>query len=222
MRTVAILPVKSFSQAKQRLRSELSPELRRSLVEAMLGDVLAALAECRSVDRVLVVSPDERARQLAEQAGALTLADPEAGHNEAATAGIEAALREHADRVALVPGDCPALDPLELDGLLTETETGTGTGTDARTVPVPDAIVIPDRHGTGTNALILTPPDALAPSFGPGSCARHLEHAAHAGVSCRVVALPSLALDVDTPEDLDALAASGRRATRTLELLARC
>ena len=63
-----------------------------------------------------------------------------------------------ADRALLVPGDCPALDPGEVSALL------------AHTAPV---VIVPDRHGTGTNALLLAPPDAIAPSFGPGSFARH-------------------------------------------------
>jgi 2-phospho-L-lactate guanylyltransferase len=210
MRTLAILPVKSFPRAKQRLRSELSPALRQSLVEAMLADVLTALAESQEVGEVLVITPDEQARRLAAAAGARTFADPETGHNEAAAVGIETAVREGAGRVVLVPGDCPALDPVELDGLL------------ARAEPGPSVIVVPDRHGSGTNALVLTPPGALPPSFGPDSCARHSAHAEEAGIAWKVVAVPSLALDVDTPEDLDSLAAHGRRATRTLELLARC
>ena len=108
--------------------------------------------------------------------------------------GIEHALGAGADRVALVPGDCPALDPAELDALL------------EHPAPAGSVLVVPDRHGTGTNALVLTPPGALAPSFGPGSCQRHLEHARAAGVHGEVVEVPTLALDVDTSEDLDALA----------------
>ena len=99
----------------------------------------------------------------------------------------------------LVPGDCPALDPDEVEALL------------ARTAPV---VIVPDRHGTGTNALVLTPPDALEPSFGPGSFNRHQNHAKGAGLTYRAEAVPSLAHDVDTPEDLAALseALEGRRS----------
>src|SRR5207302_7322924 len=71
-------------------------------------------------------------------------------------------------------------------------------------------LIVPDRHGTGTNALLLTPPDALAPSFGPGSCERHARQARAAGVAAEVVEVPSLATDIDTPEDLEA----DRKSTR--------
>jgi 2-phospho-L-lactate guanylyltransferase len=66
-------------------------------------------------------------------------------------------------------------------------------------------VVVPDRHGTGTNALLLTPPDALAPSFGPDSRKRHLAEAEQAGLQAEVVEIASLAMDVDTPEDLETL-----------------
>jgi 2-phospho-L-lactate guanylyltransferase len=85
------------------------------------------------------------------------------------------------------------LDPGELDELL------------GRKLNPPAAVIVPDRHGTGTNALLLTPPNALAPSFGPGSRERHLSDARLAGTVAEVVDVPSLALDVDTAEDLAAL-----------------
>jgi 2-phospho-L-lactate guanylyltransferase len=116
-------------------------------------------------------------------------------------------------RVILVAGDCPALDPDELGALLEG---------------VPEAatqvVIVPDRHWTGTNALLLCPPDVIAPAFGPGSRARHLELAADAGVPCTEAELPSLALDVDDAADLqalrDALAQWPDRAPRTRAVLA--
>ena len=77
-------------------------------------------------------------------------------------------------------------------------------------------MIVPDRHGTGTNGLLLSPPDAFAPSFGPGSLARHEAAAAATGVAYAVDPLPSLVLDVDTPEDLEATTAwpGGAPATR--------
>ena len=210
MRTLAILPVKSFTHAKQRLREEVSPQLRAALAEAMLSDVLAALGRSESLDGLLVITAGARARELAAARGAQVIADRETGHNEAAGLGIAAALERGAERVLLVPGDCPALDPLELDQLL------------RRPPQSPSLVIVPDRHGTGTNALLITPPDAMPPSFGPGSCARHAEHARRRGVPSEVVEVPSLAFDVDTPEDLEALSALPDRAPRTLELLSRC
>jgi 2-phospho-L-lactate guanylyltransferase len=122
--------------------------------------------------------------------------DPDdAGHSAAAARGVQAAMERGATRVLLVPGDCPALDPAEVDELLE----------DADGVEPPDVVVVPDRHGDGTNALLLTPPDAIQPSFGPGSRERHERLAAQAGATFAAVAIPTLSLDVDTADDLAAL-----------------
>jgi 2-phospho-L-lactate guanylyltransferase len=209
MRTLAVLPVKSFDRAKQRLSAGLDPQSRQELAEVMFLDVLEALG-ASAVDEVVVVSGGATARRIAHDWGAAAVEDRDEGHNAAATLGVRAARAVGAQRVLLVPGDCPALDPAELDELL------------AYSLPPPSAVIVPDRHGTGTNALLLTPPRALAPSFGPGSCQRHLEHARDAGIEAEVVAVPSLALDIDTPEDLAALEALPGRAPRTQALRARC
>jgi 2-phospho-L-lactate guanylyltransferase len=191
--TLAILPVKSFDVGKQRLRAELDPGPRRALAEAMFSDVLVALRRAQSVDRVLVVTADHGAQQVAGGHGAMVLDDEEDGHNPAAALGVRQALEAGYERALLVPGDCPTLDPGELDALV------------GRAAAAPSALVIPDRHGTGTNALLLTPPDSLQPAFGPGSCERHMANAHAAGIAAEVLAVPTLALDVDTPEDLEAL-----------------
>jgi len=196
MPTVAVLPVKTFTEAKRRLRTGLSPGERRALAQAMFCDVLIALRRTTGIESVLVVSADHGAQQIAGGYGAQVFADEEHGHNVAARHGVAAAMESGARRVLLVPGDCPALDPRELDELLDR--------------PAPDraALIVPDRHGTGTNALLLRPPDVMVPSFGPGSCERHLENARQAGIHGEVVQMASLALDVDTAEDLHALEAA--------------
>ena len=190
MRTTAVLPIKSFSRAKSRLGGGFD---RSELAVAMTADVLSALAATDALDGVIVVT----AEALADDAGAVVVHDlEEAGQSAAAQRGIEAALERGAERVLLVPGDCPALDPGELGRLLGE-----------RGAP-PHVTVVPDRHGSGTNALLLAPPGAVAPSFGAGSMARHAARARAAGATVKVRALPSLGLDVDTADDLAALRAA--------------
>ena len=193
MTTLAILPIKSLDAAKQRLAEELDPAPRRSLVEAMFSDSLVALRRARSIDQVLVVTADHGAQRIAGGYGAGVVEDSDLGHNDAAQRGIVRAIELGATRVLLVPGDCPLLDPAEVDALV------------ARPVAEPSVLVVPDRHGTGTNALLLTPPDALPPAFGEGSHDRHLAHAQAAGVPAQTVVVDSLAMDVDTPEDLAAI-----------------
>jgi 2-phospho-L-lactate guanylyltransferase len=193
MATLAVLPIKNFTEAKQRLEAALRPGPRRALAEAMFSDVLTALRRAGAVDDILVVTSDHGAQQIAGGRGALVVDDSEPGHNPAAQIGIQYALEHGYERVLLVPGDCPVLDPRELDTLI------------ARPAPPPSALIVPDRHGTGTNALLLTPPDSLVPAFGPGSRERHVANAEAAGTASEVIEVASLELDIDTPEDLDVL-----------------
>ncbi|MEA2383197.1 MAG: 2-phospho-L-lactate/phosphoenolpyruvate guanylyltransferase [Solirubrobacteraceae bacterium] len=198
MSTIAVLPVKRFDEAKQRLGEALRGGTRRALAEAMLTDVLTALRRSKRVDGVVVVTREHGADALARAHDARTIRDPdEPGHNPAASEGVRWALEQGARRVLLVPGDCPALDPVEVDDLLLA-----HPHSEARVT------IVPDRHGSGTNALVLCPPDAIAPSFGPGSRARHEALAREAGAECRIAEPPSLALDVDTIEDLNVLRAA--------------
>jgi 2-phospho-L-lactate/phosphoenolpyruvate guanylyltransferase len=191
VRTAAVLPVKSFSRAKQRLGDAVGGGEREELAAAMVSDVLHALAAVPEIDEIVVVTAEPIAARAAEGTGASVVHDPEeAGQSAAASRGIDAALVRGAERVLLVPGDCPALDPREVSALLARPG---------------EVVIVPDRHGSGTNALLLAPPDAVAPSFGTGSFARHAARAAAAGASVRVAPLPSLGLDVDTPGDLTAL-----------------
>jgi 2-phospho-L-lactate guanylyltransferase len=100
-------------------------------------------------------------------------------------------MADGAQRVAMLPVDCPMLDTDELDAHL---------GRSPRT-----ALIVPDRHGTGTNALMLNPPDLFLPAFGPDSCARHVSRARATGQSFALEAVESLAIDLDTPEDFTLL-----------------
>jgi 2-phospho-L-lactate guanylyltransferase len=119
----------------------------------------------------------------------------ESGQSDATILGIRHALASGYDRVLLVPGDTPLLSPDELDLLLARGEA------DGMQV-----VIVPDRHGSGTNALMISPPDAFRPSFGPDSLNRHLTLAQEAGLKHSVEEVPSLSYDVDTPDDLGALA----------------
>jgi 2-phospho-L-lactate/phosphoenolpyruvate guanylyltransferase len=197
MRTIAILPIKSFGAAKQRLAGLLGSGARQALVQAMFQDVLAALRRVEGLDAIAVVTANATAARAAHGEGVTVLDDSEeAGHNEAAGVGIAYAAAHGFDRVLLVPGDTPLADSREIEALLRDADPDG-----------PGLVVVPDRHGDGTNALLIGPPTALAPSFGPGSRERHQRLAAVAGVASRVDPLRSLAIDVDTPEDLDELAA---------------
>jgi 2-phospho-L-lactate guanylyltransferase len=192
MRTLAILPVKSFGAAKQRLAEALPAGARQALAQAMFTDVLGSLRHTPGIDGILVVTADRDAEAAASGDRVRVLHDAaQAGQSEAALIGIRHALSEGCERVLLVPGDTPLVQPGELAGLVSASR---------------GVVIVPDRHGTGTNALVLSPADAIEPSFGPGSFERHVAAADAAGVPHRVEHVRALALDVDTPADLAELA----------------
>jgi 2-phospho-L-lactate guanylyltransferase len=193
LKATAVLPVKRFGEAKQRLAPGMGASHRAELAAALLTDALETIGETRSIERTIVVTSEPLAVELAEAVGAEQVADPdEGGHSGAALAGIGRALELGAGAVVLLPIDCPLMAPRELERLL--------TGMPERYVGI-----VPDRHGTGTNALALAPPTAIEPSFGEGSCARHVAEARAAGIPYGVEELPSMALDLDTPADVVAL-----------------
>ncbi len=240
MRTAAILPVKRFARAKQRLGATVADPLRLELARAMVADVLLALHDTSSIERTIVVTCEQSVAESARAQGALVVAEDRIGDGQSAAValGVGRALAEGFERVLCVPGDCPALDPAELDELLgadpglfdhhdegllptaaarLAADPATGSGR------APEVTIVPDRHDAGTNGLLLTPPDAIAPSFGPGSCERHRGLALAAGVACHVARPPSLLLDIDTGADLavlqDRLAGTHTRAQRTRTVL---
>ena len=211
MPVAAIIPVKRFGAAKRRLAATLGAEPRASLALAMLADVLAAVARSQGVERVIVVTGEPAAERAAREHDVDVVTDPrDAGHSQAAMLGIARAVELGARAVALLPGDCPLLDPSELDAAIERISEGR-------------VGIVPDRHGTGTNALLLAPPDAIEPAFGVGSRDRHERLARAARHATAIEPLDSLALDVDTPADLAALGevlrAAPERAPRTAAAL---
>lgn len=217
MRTFAVLPVKSFGMAKQRLGEAVAGVERRELAAAMAGDVLEALGSVRGLAGVVVVTAEVLPVGTAgiegmREAAVELVHDPEeVGQSAAAARGVRVAVARGAQRVLLVPGDCPVLDADEVGELLDTTG--------------PGVVIVPDRHGSGTNALLIAPPAVVGPAFGPGSFARHAALAHAVGARVRVAHAPSLELDVDTPGDLEALRsaldARAGGAARTRALLER-
>jgi 2-phospho-L-lactate/phosphoenolpyruvate guanylyltransferase len=218
LKATAVLPVKRFARAKTRVVDAVGPQGRAAILRAMLADVLAGLEAAHEVERVIVVTGEGRAEKIAMEhakRGTMTievLRDPsDSGHSEAATLGIIRAKALGARCAALLPGDCPLLEPAELDRALASF--------------APESVgVVTDRHGLGTNGLFLSPADAIGPAFGPESREQHLDRATRAGYRAEVLDVPSLLLDLDTPEDLaelrSTLAAEPSRAPATAAALA--
>jgi 2-phospho-L-lactate/phosphoenolpyruvate guanylyltransferase len=196
-RTIAILPVKSFGTAKQRLADVLGGGARNALAQAMFSDVLGTLRHVPQLDEIAVVTADRAAESAATGKRVTVLNDSaQTGQSAAALIGIRHALAMGYERVLLVPGDTPLLQPSEVAALIDAPR---------------GVVIVADRHGTGTNALVLSPPDAIEPAFGPDSFARHTAAAKAADVACHAEEVPGLALDVDTPGDLAELATALER-----------
>ncbi len=197
--TWALAPVKDLKRAKRRLAGALDPAARRGLSLAMLADVLDALDATPGLDGAAIVSRDADVAELVRRRGLRVI--PEAGADlNAAVAQAANVLSANAlsaggcARLLVMPADLPLAAPEEIAAVL------------AARPETPGLALVPDRHGVGTNALACAPPDAVAPSFGAGSFARHLKAARSAGIPATVLRLPGLGLDIDTPEDLRALA----------------
>ena len=195
----ALLPVRALANAKGRLGASLSPADREALTREMLADMIGALANARSIERTFVVSADARVLDDARRLGAEPLSEGAVrGLNPAVTAAAVLLEARGVTRLLTIPGDVPLLDPREVDELLT---------VDPVAYPV---VLVPSAAGTGTNALLTSPPTVIEPRFEGASLAAHVALCAERGVRCRVLALASFALDVDTPEDLAELNARKR------------
>ena len=199
----AIVPVKSLADAKQRLARVLPLRARRRLMLTMLQDVLAVLRQVEPLQSVLVVTPDTHAAEVAEDFGARVLHETESrGHSAAAISGFAEARANGAARALTLPADAPLVTAEELRMLL---RTGLRpSGLSRRTMPeaTVQVTLVSSRDGDGTNAVLVSPPGAFDPSFGPGSFARHQSLARERGAACRTLQLPGLAMDVDEPGDL--------------------
>jgi coenzyme F420-0:L-glutamate ligase/coenzyme F420-1:gamma-L-glutamate ligase len=194
---VAVVPAKEFETAKQRLARALPAEARSALARAMLDDVLRALAG-GGLDRILVVTPDVGAAALAERHGATVLLERDSeGHTAAVARGLAVCRELGASLMLTVPGDVPCLTADEVRAVL------------AAAGPPPSAVFVSSRSGLGTNAACLVPPDAVPLRFGEPSFAGHLDAARARGIEPVVLPLPGAGLDIDAPEDLEALLAHG-------------
>ena len=174
-----------FAGAEGKTRLHASRRVRGALARAMLQDVLAA---CVAVGRTRVVTPDEDGAAAAVEAGAEAVSDPGGGQAAAVQAGLE---NLEPDGILVVNADVPCVVPHDLRSLLDATP--------------PDSLALVEALDGTTNALSLPSAEAFAPLYGPSSADRFRAHAASLGMEAVSVAVPNLADDVDTMEDLTRL-----------------
>jgi 2-phospho-L-lactate guanylyltransferase len=188
----AIVPVKPLRRGKSRLAGTLSEDERAELNQSLLKHTLTTLSDIKELEQVLVVSRDPHALTIARQHGARTVREDGQPHLNTALARATVVAQVYATRgVLILPADLPLISS---EDVLTLIE---------RAVDPPVVVIAPDRHGKGTNALLISPSGLIEYDFGEGSFQRHCELAKQAGARLEIVDLPSLGLDLDLPEDLE-------------------
>ena len=190
----AIVPVKPLRTAKSRLSAVLTKDEREILSQQMLINTLDLLREVKEIERTLVVSRDTKALSIARKHGARTVTENGAPElNNALARATVVAQQYDISGVLVIPADLPLMRMDDVEKLI-------GRATDP-----PVVVIAPDRHGSGTNALLSSPPGLIEYDFGIDSFERHVARAKAAGVRLVVCEIPSIGLDVDLPEDLEYL-----------------
>jgi len=200
----ALVPVKRLATGKTRLARDLDRAGLAELVLAMLEDVVAALRAVPDLGCVAVVTPDPEVASAARRFGARALLEPAPGLGPSLDAAARRLAAEGATALLVVLGDVPGAQADELGQMLGALRELGGRG----------VVLAPARDG-GTAALLRAPHDLIESRFGPESAEAHRDLAKHAGVPFRELVLPSLAIDVDSREDLEAFLASPAGGPRT-------
>lgn len=188
----AIVPVKPLRRGKSRLAGVLTPEERNDLNRRLLTHTLETLNAIPDIEQILVISRDQAALSLAREHGARTVLENGAPELNVALARATIVVKNYATRgLLIVPADLPLISPEDVNAML------------EIAVDPPVVVLAPDHRRQGTNALLVCPVGLIEYDFGPGSFQRHCERALQAGARLEILELPSLALDMDMPEDLE-------------------
>jgi 2-phospho-L-lactate guanylyltransferase len=192
MYVYAVVPVKSLGASKKRLSSVLNPQERSKLTLAMLEDVLSAL-QTSTVNHTVVVSNDLTVHDAVDKFGAMYLDQKTSGLNSAIEEATEWCVQEGAEAVLVLPADIPLLSPADVDRIV---ELGNYEE---------QTVVLSPSYDGGTNALFQSPLNLIRVCFGPRSLAKHIKKAQSKGVCVRLYYSRSVAMDIDSAEDLSKL-----------------
>lgn len=191
MKPWAILPVKEMAGAKQRLAPLLLPAERIALMQVMLRDVLMALSAAQGLAGIAVVTLDPWAQALTEAHGARIITEgAREGHTGAVTAAATRLQAEGIAAILTLPGDVPAVKAPEIEALI------------AAVTSPPAFIIAPAHDEQGSNAILMSPPNAVKLRFGEDSYFPHLASARAAGITPQILCLPGIAMDIDHPVDI--------------------
>lgn len=189
-----LLPVKDLRNAKKRLADVLTPEERFALAQAMLTDTIRAIQHVRNAEKIFVITNYQPVMDVAEENGWKILReDRQISESHAVDFASRVCEERGVSGLLRVPLDVPLAQAGDIDELLMM-ECG-----------IPGLVIVPSRNGTGTNAILRTPPALFPSHFGEGSFAKHLSEAKRAGATIFIRRNARLEMDVDDESDLRAL-----------------
>jgi 2-phospho-L-lactate/phosphoenolpyruvate guanylyltransferase len=211
MKVTALIPVKGFRNAKQRLSAFLGSAEREALAETMFRDVLSQVLRARGLEETVVVTGDDKVAAIAGSLGArVILENAETGE----TAAVDFARTNLKDgggeAVMIIPGDLPLVRSGDIESVLAQIPDGQ---------IAPFALLVPSHDRLGTNALLLAPPDIIKLRFGYDSFRYHISQVAAQGLPVRCFENERIALDIDEPKDLEKYLAISRDGSATFKTL---
>jgi len=190
-----LIPVKTFAESKKRLADHYPASDRAALAAALCEDFFRTVAEVTGIDRVFVVSQEPRALAWARDKGWETIVETaQISESHSVDAASRACAEQGVDALLRLPIDIPLVTPRDIEALFSQAEDALGI------------VIVPSRDGTGTNALLRSPPTLFPSHFGPDSFALHLDEAKRCGAQVHIVRNPRIELDIDEIDDLRALA----------------
>jgi 2-phospho-L-lactate/phosphoenolpyruvate guanylyltransferase len=202
-----LIPVKDLTIAKQRLSGLLTPEERTRLAWMMVETTFAAAARAGNIDRIAVVTLYPPAISLAEKYGMeVVIETAQSSESASVDFGSKELMKRGAISVLRLPIDLPLIETEDIELILSSEK------------PRPSVVIVPSRDGTGTNAILRSPPDLFPSHFGPGSFSKHLQEVEKTNAQCEIIQLPRIALDIDDPDDVKEMLELGS-GTRIWDLL---
>ena len=213
MKVTALIPVKGFHNAKQRLSALLGSAEREALAEAMFRDVLRQVLQARGLLETVVVTGDDKVAAIAGSLGArVMLENAETGETDAVDFARTGLKNAGCEAVLIIPGDMPLVRSADIELVLAQIPAGQ---------IAPFALLVPSHDRLGTNALLLAPPDIIKLRFGYDSFSYHISQVSGQGLPVRFFENERIALDIDEPKDLERLLADSADGSEALETLRR-
>ena len=213
MKVTALIPVKGFRNAKQRLSAFLGSAEREALAEAMFRDVLRQVPGARGILETVVVTGDDRVAKIAVSLGArVILESAETGETAAVDFARSSLKADGGEAVLIIPGDLPLVRRGDIEAVLAQVPDGQIT---------PFALLVPSHDRLGTNALLLAPPDIIKLRFGYDSFSYHISQISAQGLPIRCFDNERIALDIDEPTDLERFLTYSSEDSEALKTLQR-